>query len=253
MASLHLRISLLVGIGCCALAACAAPQPAQVGGMSSSTRLQIAEAAERGGNANLALAMYSAMGETSGDAKAQLRAAEGLARNGKFDLAEQTLKQALKRNAGQPDLLRALGQVQVVSGKPGQAIVSFDAALVANPKDARSLVDKAVALDLLQRHAEAQVLYQTAMLLMPDDPEIRSNLALSMMLQGRVGDARATLAPVDRADPLPDRVKGNLGVIYAASGEAADAQRMLGDSVSPEKLLALTNAIAKAPVDGAIQ
>ena len=193
------------------------------------------------------------MGTTSGDAKAQLRAAEGLARNGKFDLAEQTLKQALKSNAGQPDLLRALGLVQVVSGKPGQAIVSFDAALAVNPKDARSLVDKAVALDLLQRHADAQVLYQTAMTLMPDDPEIRSDLALSMMLQGRVGDARATLAPVDRTDGLPERVKGNLGVIYAANGEAADARRMLGDSVSPEALLALTNAIGKAPADGAIQ
>ena len=91
--------------------------------------------------------------------------------------------------------------------------------LAANPADVRALVDKAVALDLQGQHTAAQAIYRQVLATTPDDPATRNDLAMSLMLEGRTAQALETLAPMQNADTAPQRLKINLGILYAATGD----------------------------------
>jgi Flp pilus assembly protein TadD len=212
--------------------------------LTADARLRVAEAADQSGDRDLAVAMYSsASAQTPSDVALQLRCAEGLARNGKVDMAQGLLSDRLRDNSQQPDLLRALGVIDVVAGRPEQAIVQLDKALAVRPQDLRALVDKGVALDLSQQHAAAQMIYKQALALSPDDPVIRNDMALSLMLDGRVREAKELLASVKDAARSSERLRTNLGILYAANGDTEEARRLLGDRMSAEALSTLTRAI----------
>lgn len=241
-------------MACCAMAACAhgggeaSRTPDGGPTLTASTRLRIAEAAEQGGDHNLAATMYSQADHGGGaDAATQIQIADGLARNGRIDSAEKTLMQALQANPKQPDLLRALGLIYVVAGRPEQALVQFDRALAARPGDPRSTVDKAVALDLAKRHGEAQALYRQALATAPSDAEIRTDLAISLMLDGKVAEAVSLVEPLSDEMREPSRVTNNIGVVLAAGGRGDTAQRVMHDGVSQASLTAFTQAIAQSP------
>ncbi|MEJ0020210.1 MAG: tetratricopeptide repeat protein [Acetobacteraceae bacterium] len=228
------------------LAACAAPggDRANGAGMNGETRLRVAEAAEGSGDRDLAVSMYTmAANEAPSDAALQLRCAEGLARNGKLDEAGTLLKRRLRESGRRPDLLGALGSIQVLAGQPAQAEATFSEVLASRPDDVRALVNKGVALDLLRRHNEAQDLYRKALALAPRDPAISNDLALSLLLSGRIEEARQALAPFRDDASLPARIRINLGILEAARGNGAEAQRLLEGSLTPTDLAMLTHAI----------
>ncbi len=128
----------------------------------------------------------------------------------------------LRSTASQPDLLRALALINLVSGESEQAAAGFDQLLLVKPNDAAALVDKAVALDLQGRHTAAQTLYRQVLAKSPDDATTKNDLAVSMMLEGRIQPALETLSPLQKAETVPSRVRGNLGILYSAAGIAGD-------------------------------
>ena len=121
----------------------------------------------------------------------QMRCADALARYGKLAQARQILTERLRSNPGQPDLTRALALIDLIGGRPEQAIAGLDQVLAANPADLNALVDKAVALDLLGQHTAAQAIYTQVLATTPDDAATRNDLAMSQMLEGRTGEALA--------------------------------------------------------------
>jgi Flp pilus assembly protein TadD len=180
----------------------------------------------------------------------QLRCADALARRGKIDAARKLLAERLRAYPGQPDLVRALALIDLVAGQPAQAITELDQILAANPGDTRALVDKAVALDLQGQHAAAQAIYQQVLTIAPNDAAARNDLALSLMLEGRTHQALETLAPMQDADGSPRRLKVNLGILYAATGNVERSRQLLGDRVSDGDVSALTRALASSPAEG---
>ena len=145
---------------------------------------------------------------------------------------ERCWRTGCARSPGQPELTRALALIDLVAGQPAQAIEGLDKVLAANPGDVRALVDKAVALDLQGQHAAAQAIYQQVLAGSPDDAAARNDLAVSLMLEGRTRQALETLAPMQDADGSPQRLKTNLGLLYAATGNAERSRQLLGDRVS---------------------
>ena len=141
-----------------------------------------------------------------------MRCADALARYGKLTQARQILTERLRSNPGQPGLTRALALIDLIGGRPEQAIAGLDQVLAANPADTNALVDKAVALDLQGQHAAAQAIYTQVLATTPDDAATRNDLAMSQMLEGRTGKALETLAPMQNADTSPQRLKVNLGL-----------------------------------------
>jgi Flp pilus assembly protein TadD len=247
-ADLFLRLSL----GACAgLTACAPMGTERQPTLTTNARLQVAEAADASGDSALAISMYTAAAANEpSNIALQLRCADALARAGKIKEARQLLTDRLRTSRGQPDLLRALALVDLVAGQPAQAIAEFDQMLASNPGDIRVLVDKAVALDLQGQHAAAQTIYQQVLATSPNDAATRNDLAVSMMLEGRTRQALETLAPMQDVDTAPQRLKVNLGILYAATGKVERSRQLLGDRVSDGDLLALTRALASTVAEG---
>jgi Flp pilus assembly protein TadD len=242
--ALILRLS--VG-ACSALTACASVSTRHGSTLTTEARLQVAETADASGDSDLAISMYTAAAASEPNNIAlQLRCADALARSGKITQARQLLTERLRTSRGQPDLIRALALVDLVAGQLAQAVAEFDQILATNPDDMRALIDKAVALDLRGQHAAAQAIYQQVLATVPNDPAARNDLAISMMLEGRTNQALETLAPMQDEDGSPQRLKVNLGILYAATGNVERSRQLLGDRISDGDLSALTRALASS-------
>jgi tetratricopeptide (TPR) repeat protein len=137
-----------------------------------------------------------------------------------------------------------------VSGRPAQAIAGLDQVLASNPSDVRALVDKAVALDLQGQHGTAQAIYRQVLATTPDDAATRNDLAVSLMMEGQTHQALETLAPLQDADTSPPRLKVNLGILYAATGDVERSRQLLGDRVSDGDLSNLTRALTTSSAEG---
>jgi Flp pilus assembly protein TadD len=213
--------------------------------------MQVAAAAEASGDKDLAISMYAAAaaGQPS-NLDLQLRYADALVRSNKVAQAQQLLTERLRASPHQERLIRALAQIDLITGQAAQAIVKFDQLLAANPGDVGALVDKAVALDLQGQHAAAQVIYRQVLATAPNDAAARNDLAISMMLEGQTRQALETLAPMQDADTSPQRLKVNLGILYAATGNVERSRQLLGDRVSESDLSALTRALASSADEG---
>jgi Flp pilus assembly protein TadD len=240
-------LRLLVG-ACCALSACSI-NPQRKPELSADARLQVAQAADASGNSELALSMYMAAAASAPDnIDLQLRCADALARRGKIDEAHRVLAERLRAHPGQPNLSRALALIDLVAGRPAQAIAGLDQVLAANPGDMQALVDKGVALDLLGQHTAAQAIYQQVLATSPNDAAARNNLALSLMLEGRTRQALDTLAPMQNVAGSSQRLRTNLGILYAATGNVQRSRELLGDKATDGEVSAMARAVsAPAP------
>ena len=229
------------------VAGCGAPQADKAaGGLNAEARLRVAVAAEASGDRDMAVSMYNAAAvQSPDDARVQLLCAEGLARNGQLTRAMSLLNARLRADPQQPDLLQTLGAIQVMAGYPSQAVQTLTEVLHVHPADVRALTDKAVAFDLLHRHAEAQALYRQAMGLAPDDAAIRNDYALSLLLSGQPEQAREMLQPFRDTADIPLRIRTNLGIAAAASGHSGEADDLLQGHVDSAGIAMLTQAIAQ--------
>jgi Flp pilus assembly protein TadD len=242
----HNHLAVVVTVASLGLSACASHSTPQAQ-FSGEPRLRVAQAAEESGDYLLAESIYA--GASSGaptDAAVQLRYADALVRVGKISEARDVLFRHLKTVTDPKQLHGGLGAIYVLLGEPAQAIPEFDAA-IATSSDMRWTVNKAVALDLLGRHAEAQESYRRALAAEPDDTVVINDLALSLLLSGRKSEAAEIAAPlVQRADLSP-RIRSGLGVLLAAKGDIAGAHEAIGSAMGNEQLLRLAKAIDSIP------
>lgn len=235
----------LTAATCWMLAGCSAkPGAGPEQSLTASSRLDVAAAAEESGDKQTAASMYlAAADQAPGDTAVQLRCAEGLARNGKLEDADAVLARRLKNTPRDVDLLGTLGAVQVMEGKPEDAVQTLSGVLSSKPDDVKALVNKAVALDILRQHPAAQTLYRRALTLLPHDAATSNDLALSLLLSGQPAAGAQVLAPFRESESLPERIRTNLGIMDAASGQADDAHALLGSRIGAADLAALTQAI----------
>ncbi len=207
---------------CCLLSACGGGggSPQKSGKISPEQRFDIARAAEASGNMVMAKEMYAAAAaETEGDRTMQLRAAQGLARAGAPADGISVLQGVLRRSPGDQDVRRTLGSMQIMNGLPGDAVNTLAQVLKARPEDDTARVNEGVALDMLNRHAEAQQLYREALTRAPGDTEAANDLALSLMLSGQTAAAKVVLAPFRSRGDLPERMRTTMGLVDGAPAE----------------------------------
>jgi Flp pilus assembly protein TadD len=222
------------------------PAPPSKATLAGEARVRVGDAAETSGDTALAASMYAqASSESPHDAAIQLRYANALMSAGQITQARDVLLKHIPLVSQPLELRRGLGSLYVLEGQPSSALVELDAVLAAKPGDMRAMVDRAVALDLLHRYQEAQTCYLKALAESPDDPVIKNDYAMSLMLQGRVREAGDILRPYRGAGNVPQRITTNLGVILAANGDVAGARAVVGSSITDEQLGQLAKAVTE--------
>lgn len=211
--------------------------PPPVRDMDTASRLRVAEAAEASGNFAMAATLYAAAAAAEpGRADVQARFASALARAGNPTRAEEVLSTALERHPNDTALNIQLGRLRLRTGAAEQALVIFDRVLARAPNNADALDGRGVALDLLDRPAEAQQSYQAARAVAPNDMRIASNLAFSLLLEGRAREGRDVLEPFSGRADLAGRARTTLAIARAMTGDQEGAMALLGSGVTREEL-----------------
>lgn len=190
-----LRELMIVGVLMSALApvgtACAADRTA----VSTALDVMLADARrfEADGRDDRAALLYQRAHEAYPLAAAPLLGWGALAnRIGAYDEAVTILEAALTARAGDREVRRNLGVALIGLDRGHDALRVFERLLAEDSSQAADWNGKGMALDLIDRHPEAQIAYRSGLGIAPDHAELSRNLQLSL--------AADTDPP---SDPLP--------------------------------------------------
>ena len=209
----------------------------QVGRLGTGTpSLNTAETALASGAPELALQICTALlerGQRSPDVlTCQGNALTALGRNGE---AGSSFATAL---AVQPDSLEAMtgvGRLRLATS-PAEAEQLFLQILAKQPRNPVALNNLGIARDLQGRHQDAQTAYGAAIGIAPDMRAPQVNLALSMALSGRAGDASRLMRPIASQPTATLRERHDFAAILAMEGRSDEAARYLRPELSGVQL-----------------
>jgi Flp pilus assembly protein TadD/ketosteroid isomerase-like protein len=169
-----------------------------------------------------------------------------------FSLRSICLAAALLMSSGL-SLADEVGDVQAIlaSGKSAEGLKKVDQLLLAKPNDPRLRLQRGIALSLLNRQAEAIVVFQKLIESHPELPGPYNNLAVLYGNQGDYEKARQALELAIRTNPTYATAFQNLGDVYARlAGQAYKKALALdkSDGSLPLKLAVVQN-VFEASVD----
>jgi Flp pilus assembly protein TadD len=145
---------------------------------------------------------------------------------GKVDEAIVAYNAALARNRRDPEALRGLARAELLTGKVELAGHPLAVAYEETPNDPKLLQLIGVADDFAGEHAEAQARYRRGLELLPHDPGLSLDLALSLALTGNYGEAIGILRPIALAANASARERQTLALIYGLAGDRPEAARI---------------------------
>jgi Flp pilus assembly protein TadD len=151
---------------------------------------------------------------------------------GQYSRAQNALIRARMLNGRNPEVLNELGNLELQQMHPKIAIEHFDDALKLDRDNLVALTGKAVSLDYLSRHLEAQEVYRTALKTYPTNFALLSNYALSQVLSGDIGAGINLMEELLRDPTNGETVRANMAIAYALDGRTRDARAMLTGTMS---------------------
>lgn len=159
---------------------------------------------------------------------------------------------ALARSETDPEALRGVARAYLMTGKPELAGKPLALAFKNTPDDPKLLQLIGVADDFAGQHEEAQARYRRGLELLPRDPGLSLNLALSLALTGNYGEAVGILSPIAMAPTASARERQTLALIYALQGDQRAAERLARvdlDAQSAQRNLAYYESLRRLSPD----
>lgn len=206
----------------------------------TSDTTQVAEAAFSVGDYAEAARLYERVSQSApGSVTALIGLGRSYAAMGQTSRAEGALMRARELNPRNPLVLNELGRLALGQGSGEKALAQYDAALTQDRRNLGALTGRAVTLDYLSRHAEAQEVYRQALGIYPTNFVLMSNQSLSMVLSGQ-GAAGIALMEELRRDPNQgSEVLPNLAMAHAIEGNISSARSVLKGNMSEARITQL--------------
>jgi len=239
--------SALAVIGLIALTGCENASPLHIDPLSIDGRdgaaqpvtydalMRIGAAAHAGGDLANALGVYRRAAALSPGLSAPFVAiGNTLLEMGQVNESITAYDSALQRNNQDPEALRGLARAYLLTGKPQLAGQPLSVAYNGSPNDPKLLELIGVADDFAGQHEEAQARYRRGLELMPGDPALSLDLALSLALTGNYAEAVAVLQPIATAPTSSPRERQTLALIYGLQGNQRAAEQMAQLDLNPE-------------------
>jgi len=160
------------------------------------------------------------------DPNAAIAYARALRATGQRAQAVAVLEQASLRNPRNMSLLGAYGRALAESGRFVQALDALNRAHTPDNPDWHILNAQGAVLDQMGRHVEAQRHYSAALKIVPDEPSILSNLAMSYVLMKDLRRAELVLRHAVTQPKAEPKVRQNLALVVGLQGRFAEAEKI---------------------------
>ncbi|QDQ88025.1 tetratricopeptide repeat protein [Alcaligenaceae bacterium SJ-26] len=190
--------------------------------------LRIAESALQSGDLSVAMSVYRRLVQAHpGQAIVWMGLGDAHFLGGELEAARQAY---LKAGELRPDMLEPqLGQARIAlrQRRLEEATERFQAILMGMPDHPLALAGLGVAQDLAGRAAQAQAIYRQGLRAHPDNTALRTNLGLSLALNGQPREAiNILLGATGLSGPLPQE-RDNLALAYGLMGREDAAEDIL--------------------------
>lgn len=206
-------------------------------GLGGSETAQVAAASYAVGDYAEAARLYERVAQ---DEPGSVAALIGLGRAygalGQSARAQSALARAQELSPRNISVLNELGRLALSDGDGARALAQFEAALDRDRRNLGALTGRAVTLDYLSRHAEAQSVYADALAIYPTNFVLMSNKALSQALSG---DSAAAIPLMEelRRDPVQGaQVLPNLALAHVLNGQPGQARALLKGQLSAARI-----------------
>jgi Flp pilus assembly protein TadD len=215
--------------------------------------MRIGAAAQSGGDLPNALGVYRRAAEMAPQDPAPLiGAGDVLVQMGNVNEAIVSYNAALVRPGDSHLAQVGLAKAFLKTGKPQLAFEPLSKALADSPDDPKLLLLLGVTKDFSGQHQEAQDCYRRGLGVLPGDPALTVNLALSLSLSGDYRTAIAVLQPLAAGPAGSRQERQTLALIYGLNGniaEAAHLGRIDLDDASVEHNLAFYQTLRELSPD----
>lgn len=214
------------------------------------------------GELSTAIALYQRAATNSDNAGELIKLGRALARVGANERAAGAFRRALSQEPDHPDALLGLGTTYLALGQVEKSIQYLQQ--LVNQGDGADPVRYAAlgaAFDIAGRHEQAVATYTAGLEVVPDDLDLKSNLALSYALNERYAEAIDLMLEVNDSLVAQPSHHRNLVLVLALAGQNKDAVatglRLLGETETQDVLAqassarGLTSAAARARAIGA--
>ena len=169
---------------------------------------------------------------------ALLRQGEALLSHGPAGGGGRSVPASLGGRSAFADGLRGFGRISLANGDAKQAETQFRKVLEIASNDVAALNDLGIALDLQERHEEAQAAYQSALAQRPGMRAAQVNLGLSFALGGAADRALTILRPLADDPAAEGKVREDLAVALALAGDRGAADKVLQADMSSDNAAA---------------
>src|SRR5271168_1577404 len=172
------------------------------------------------------------------NAEAALAYGQALRASGQRSQAATVLEQATIAHPGDKALLAGYGRALADNGNFQQAFDVLNRAHSPEDPDWRILSAQGAVLDQLGRGEEARQYYASALRIVPEEPSVLSNLALSYVLSKDLAKAEETLRRANNRPDADPRVRLNLALVVGLRGHMAEAESLAKEGRPPEEAAA---------------
>ena len=226
---------LFVVLGIVGLSGCATQTAEEVPELDAQSRLEtktrVAESARLAGDFTTAIRLFEGLAaEYPEEVSLKISLANTFVDAKSYDDALPVYKEALKLTRDEEAIpaLNGLGRAFLSLNQADQALRYFSQTLTIAPADIVARNGKAVVLDQLGRHGEAQDVYRSLVDEGEGNPAIRNNLALSLILTGDYEEAITLLSNLSRSPYTSEKVRQNLALALGLSGDIESARKVAG-------------------------
>ena len=189
--------------------------------------LDVADVALMNGSPEVALHVaQNVLATKPNDVAALVREGEAEAMLHQKSQARSAFHHALELAPDNAEATLGLGRLELETD-PVSAAALFAGLTARQPSNVAALTDLGIANDLLGHHADAQADYRRALALDPDRSAISVNLGLSLAVSGDPQAAIAILRPLAQSPGASPRLRQDLAVALALSGDSSEATQLL--------------------------
>ena len=169
------------------------------------------------------------------DTDAALQYGKALRATGQKSQAVAVLEQATIAHPGNKALLAGYGRALADNGNFQQSLDVLSQAHSPDNPDWRILSAQGAALDQLGRFEEARQYYTSALKIVPEEPSVLSNFALSYVLSKDLPMAEEILRRAHGRAGTDPRVRANLALVVGLRGNLAEAEKIAKADLPPEE------------------